>query len=309
MKSQRHIALMVGAALMGSLTQLSAQEPAPVAPQGSDTVRGYAPPSVAPSSPAPAPAQAPTPAPTPVPAAAPAPSAATAPAPSAAPAPAPSAAPAPAAAPAAAPSPASPQTVAQALGFIDVLPARDPERIQRQLDLARTNAREADATLAEASTMRTRTKGMVAVKKQEISTIDARIKLADKSKQEADKITLEAEKKVNERQKTFLERREALHAAEVEEAKAAKKLSDTSIKSLELELQLSQRRQGRSQAPSADPTTTLKQDEVIRELERKTLEAQRDQAQAQKDLAAKDEDIAKRRLDLYQAQAATTGAR
>ena len=53
----------------------------------------------------------------------------------------------------------------------------------------------------------------------------------------------------------------------------------------------------------------LKQDEVIRELERRTLEAQRQQAQAQKDLASKDEDIAKRRLELYQAQAAATGSK
>ena len=86
----------------------------------------------------------------------------------------------------------------------------------------------------------------------------------------------------------------------------AKKLADATTKSLELELQLAQRRQARG--PNADPTTVLKQDEVIRELERRTLEAQRQQAQAQKDLASKDEDIAKRRLDLYQAQAAATGS-
>jgi hypothetical protein len=48
---------------------------------------------------------------------------------------------------------------------------------------------------------------------------------------------------------------------------------------------------------------------VIRELERKTLEAQRAQAEAAKDVAAKDQDIAKRRLDLYQAQMAASGNR
>lgn len=274
MTSQRYLPLLIGALVLGGSTQLLSQEPAPApaAPQGNDTTQGYAP-GAQPAAPT----------------AAPQPAAAPAPQPAAAPAPAPSR-----------------QTVAQALGFIDVIPARDPERIQRQLDLAKSNAREADANLAAATDMRARTKGMIEVKKQEISTIDARIKLADKSKQETDKITLNAEKKVNERQKTFLERREALHAAEIEEAKAAKKLADATTKSLELELQLAQRRQARG--PNADPTTVLKQDEVIRELERRTLEAQRQQAQAQKDLASKDEDIAKRRLDLYQAQAAATGS-
>jgi hypothetical protein len=150
---------------------------------------------------------------------------------------------------------------------------------------------------------------MIEVKKQEISTIDARIKLADKSKQETDKITLTAEKKVNERQKTFLERREALHAAEIEEAKASKKLADQSTKALELELQLAQRRQARARAPAGDPTALLSMDQVIRDLEKKTLEAQRDVAQAEKDHAGKHEDIAKRRLELYQAQIAATGSK
>ena len=270
MKTHNYMPLVVGALFLGAYTQLAAQEPAPAqaAPQGTDSVRGYAPPAQA------APA-------------APAPSAAAAAAPAAAPA----------------------QTVAQALGFIDVIPTRSPDRIQRQLEIAKANAREADVNIAASTEAKTRTKGMVEVKKQEISTIDARIKLADKSKQETDKITLQAEKKVNERQKEFLERRGALHSTEVDEAKAAKKLAEATTKALELEQQLAQRRASRVQGPTADPTTVLKQDEVIRELERKTLEAQQQQAQAQKDLAAKDEDIAKRRLELYQAQAAATGSK
>ena len=60
---------------------------------------------------------------------------------------------------------------------------------------------------------------------------------------------------------------------------------------------------------ATDPTLTLSHDEVIRELERKTLEAQRAQAEAAKDVASRDQDIAKRRLDLYQAQMAASGNR
>ena len=97
---------------------------------------------------------------------------------------------------------------------------------------------------------------MIEVKKQEISTIDARIKLADKSKQETDKITLNAEKKVTERQKNFLERREALHASEIDEAKAAKKLADATTKSLDLELQLAQRRQAKTRTPTRRPCSS-----------------------------------------------------
>jgi hypothetical protein len=291
----RLVPLVVTAAMLGSMAPLSAQQPvpAPSAPPAPDTVQGYSPNS---------PSSNPNTAVAPESTAAPAPSTQPAPAPAAAPA---QATPAQVPAPAATAAPAAaPRTVAQELGFIDVIPARDIPRIQRQLDLAKSNGREADAALATATEARSKTKGMLEVKKQEISTINARIKLADKSKQETDKITLTAEKKVNETQKAFLDRRQALHEAEIDEAKAAKRLADATTRSLELELQLAERRQTRPQGPAAEPTAVLREDAVIRELERKTLEAQQQQAQAQKDYAARNEDIAKRRLELYQAQTA-----
>ena len=75
-----------------------------------------------------------------------------------------------------------------------------------------------------------------------------------------------------------------------------------------MELQLAERRADRAQA-AGDPTATLRHDAVIRELERKTLEAQRTQAEAAKDVASRDQDITKRRLELYQAQMAASGSR
>ena len=81
----------------------------------------------------------------------------------------------------------------------------------------------------------------------------------------------------------------------------------TEQKALEMELQLASRRADRGRL-AGDPTSALRQDAVIRELERKTLEAQRERAEAAKDLASRDQDIAKRRLDLYQAQVAASGS-
>ncbi len=224
---------------------------------------------------------------------------------------APVAAPAPAAAvaPAVPASPTAGRTVAEALGFIDVIPSRSADRIQTELQAAKAAAREADARVAETTSQRAETKAMIQVKKQEISTTDARLKLADKQKSEADKTTLTADKKVSERQKEFLERREALHGAEIDQAKAAKREAEAKQKALEMELQLASRRGDRARLGNNDPTAALRQDEVIRELERKTLEAQRQRADVAKDVAARDEDIAKRRLDLYQAQMAASGGR
>ena len=104
-----------------------------------------------------------------------------------------------------------------------------------------------------------------------------------------------------ERQRQFLERREALHAAEQEQAKAAKKFALASQQALELELQLAARRDERAGAPEIRPRL-LRHDAVIRELERKTLEAQRQRAEAAKDVASRDQENARRRLELYQAQ-------
>jgi hypothetical protein len=303
-QSRRYIPVILGAALATVCSPLSAQQPAPApaASQSADsTVQGYAPaaaavaPSVAPAASAPAPAAA---APAPV-----APAAVT-PAAAAVPAPAPAAVVAPVAA-AAAPAPPS---VAAALGFVDVLPARSPERIQALLESAKAAERDADTELDRATGLRASTKGEAEVKKREISTVDSRVKLAEKNKQDAEKVSLATEKKVLERQRDFLERRAALHSSEMDAAKAAKKLAQVSQKGLDLELQLAHRRADRARVAGTDATATLTHDEVIRELERRTLAAQQSRAQAAKDLAARDEDIAKRRLELYQAQAAAAGA-
>jgi hypothetical protein len=53
----------------------------------------------------------------------------------------------------------------------------------------------------------------------------------------------------------------------------------------------------------------MRHENVIRELERKVLEAQRVQAEREKQVADKHQDIARRRLELYQAQGAAGGNR
>ena len=59
----------------------------------------------------------------------------------------------------------------------------------------------------------------------------------------------------------------------------------------------------------SDPAAALRSENVVRELERKLLEAQRVEADREKEVADKHVDIARRRLELYQAQAAAAGNR
>jgi hypothetical protein len=152
-----------------------------------------------------------------------------------------------------------------------------------------------------------KTKGLMTSKKQEISTIDGKRKVAEKNKQEGEKIALEAEKKDAERQKAFLERRLDLHEAEIDRAKAVQKMAAAMTRALQLEHELAVRRAGRAQTAGVDPTATRRQDSVILELEARALDAKRVQAEAEKQVADKDVDLARRRIDLNKAQVAAAG--
>jgi hypothetical protein len=213
----------------------------------------------------------------------------------------------PAAAPAAPAPVGAPVTIASQLGFVDVLPTRSPEKIKSLLASAAGLEAEAGVELASAVSEKEKTKGMVASKKQEISTIDGKRKVAEKGKQEGEKVALEAEKTDAERQKAFLERRLDLHEAEIDRAKAVQKLAVSMTRALQLEQELGTRRAGRTQTAGADPTATRRQDSVILELEAQALDGKRLQAEAEKQVADKDVDLARRRIELNKAQVTAAG--
>jgi hypothetical protein len=231
------------------------------------------------------------------------------PAPVAAPVAEPAPAPTPAAQPAAAPAAPSRAAVLSSLGFVEILTPRSPDRIRRAIEEAKIDQREAEAEYSEQQGLEGQVKAMVEVKKQEASTLDAQRKLAEKSKQEAEVATFEAEKKDAERHKQFLEKRVSLHQAEKDAARARKNLAESTQKALELELQLANRRADRDRTAATDAAATMRHENVIRDLERKVLEAQRVQAERERQVADKHQDIAKRRLELYQAQGAAGGNR
>ena len=223
------------------------------------------------------------------------------------PAPETAAAAAPVAAAASATNPAANQANAlSSLGFVEILIPRPPGRLQREIEETKLDMMEADSEIKQRQGLEDQVKAMAEVKKQEISTLDAQRKLAEKAKNDAEVASFEAEKRDAERHKQFLDKQVSLHQAETETAKARKSLAEATQKALELELQLTNRRGERS---SGDAAVATRNDNVILDLERKTLEAQRLQADREKQVAERHQDIAKRRLELYQAQAAAGGNR
>ena len=277
MATRPFITLVVGALLLGPVAVVAAQDTSAATATQDTGVQGYAP---AEAVPAPEASPAPAPAPT---AAAPT--------------------------PVAAPAPGSRSAELSSLGFVEILSPRPADRIRREIEEAKVDQREAEAEVSDRQGLEDQVKAMVEVKKQEVSTLDAQRKLAEKSKQEAEVASFEAEKKDAERHKQFLEKRVSLHQAEKETARARKNLAEATLKALELELQLTNRRAERDRTPVTDAAVALRHENVIRDLERKVLEAQRTQADREKQVADKHQDIAKRRLELYQAQAAAVGGR
>jgi hypothetical protein len=225
------------------------------------------------------------------------------------------AAPAPEAAPARAPAGTAAAAIAasgqagalKSLGFLEILTPRSADQIQQEIEQTKLDASKADAEIKRLQGIEDQVKAMVQVKKQEASTLDAQKKMAEKAKNEAEVASFEAEKKDAERHRQFLEKRVSLHHAEKDAAKAEKDLAEATRKSLDLELQLTNRRGERARTGGSDAAAALRHDNVIRELERKVLEAQRAQADREKQVADRHQDIAKRRLELYQAQAAAGG--
>jgi len=214
---------------------------------------------------------------------------------------------APGAAAASATNPAANQANAlSSLGFVEILIPRPAGRLQREIEETKLDMMEADSEIKQRQGLEDQVKAMAEVKKQEISTLDAQRKLAEKAKNDAEVASFEAEKRDAERHKQFLDKQVSLHQAETETAKARKSLAEATRKALELELQLTNRRGERS---SGDAAVATRNDNVILDLERKTLEAQRLQADREKQVAERHQDIAKRRLELYQAQAAAGGNR
>ena len=114
----------------------------------------------------------------------------------------------------------------RSLGFVEILTPRPADRIQRAIEEAKVDQRDAETEYSEQQGLESQVKAMVDVKKQEISTLDAQRKLAEKSKQEAEVATFEAEKKDAERHKQFLEKRVSLHQAEKDAARARKNLAE-----------------------------------------------------------------------------------
>ena len=204
---------------------------------------------------------------------------------------------------------AAPAAVAAPTPFTEILPARSLERIRAGIQATEVDKREADASRSRATELRALARGQLDLKKREISVLDQRIKNAKKSKQDVDAMAATAEKRISEREKALLERRIDLHDTEIELADKSRLLAAADRRALDLEQSLATRRAERAALGSTPSATSgaNRQDQLIHELERNTLEAQRSRAAAASEVANREQKLVERRLALYDAQLGATG--
>ena len=210
-----------------------------------------------------------------------------------------------------APVPAAAQGAATLAGgdsLIALVPLRPEAEIQAELDDARRDQRSAEGSVRLAEDLRSRAKARLDINKQDVQSIEARIKLARQEKDEARRVSLEAERARMRRDRELLEKREEMRSTEISTAKDAAELAKASIRALEAELALVGARGAWLDAvASADSSRALGGPARIQEAEKRTLEAQRERWRRTADLASAQAKLTERRLALQKAQIQARG--
>jgi hypothetical protein len=184
-----------------------------------------------------------------------------------------------------------------------LIPPRGADKIEAELEVAKRNERYADADKAAALERKSKGDAETEVKKREIATIEAKMKLAGKEKNEAQKTALSSEKAVAEQDRELLNRLADLAGAEAEVADKRAAFARAGQKALETELELARQREARSRVTTSGPEAA-KLDQSILDLAGKVLVAQRDRADAEAGLVDKERQFAERRIAVFRAETA-----
>ena len=192
--------------------------------------------------------------------------------------------------------------------LLPIVPPRPLDEIRTDIGRAADDVLAAQAARTRVTQLRDEADAQIEAKKREVNALGARIDVANHEKREADKTSLEAQKRSAELVIDLLERRKSLWSQEMDAARAAEGRAVAAQKAYNLELELASRREERTnQSAGATMIDRARFDQVIGELEQRTLEAEREVADRAKDVADRNKTVIDRRLDLLKAQQKLTG--
>jgi hypothetical protein len=182
-----------------------------------------------------------------------------------------------------------------------LVPIRPLEAIRADVNRARQVGLAALDARGAAEELNLRSDAHIEAQKQAIDQLNARLKVAKDAKREAETVGLEVEKKAAERAKELLERRKALREAEIDLARAGQDLATAAERAYGLEAELAGQR---AAAGVADGGTagSVSGRRVLREIEKRTLEAMKSMAEREISHAERGKRLAERRLEVMEAQ-------
>lgn len=187
---------------------------------------------------------------------------------------------------------------------IQLIPLRTLDEIQSDISAAKTALQVARARMPVFEGAEKQAQIQVDPWKKEIDLTNSKIDVAKKEKNESSKVALEAEKKALERRKSLAENNHQLRKAETEVAKAELEQIEADLKAWELELELARHRSEREELAKAgtEGVGLAAVDQMIRDLEKKALEAQKDSADKSSKCADKEKNVVNKRLAILETQ-------
>jgi hypothetical protein len=193
--------------------------------------------------------------------------------------------------------------------FLVVVPIRDTSAIHRDIAAAARARAQAGKDQLRAEGLKQSSHARIERKKVEIEGIERQQKVfKDQKRSAADIAALEADKKAAKQEKDLIERRESLRDAEIELEKKRAEMLDTRRQALELELQLANRRLDQQRAGNPGGPTGARMQQVLNDIEKRTLEAQQKEVDKSKEVADRQKEILQKRLQILEAQTKFAGS-
>lgn len=200
---------------------------------------------------------------------------------------------------------ALPAQVADSSYSIVALTAPRPENVIRSgIENARADEQEAARSLDRLKDARDRVDARLRVQKADIDAIQSRASLARKDGRDADRADLELKRKQAELDRKVLEEIKSLYDDQVAEMSAKREWAQARGKAFDAELELTRRRQERTDRATADSTALGRLDTAIQEAEGKMLDARKDEASKQAEWALHYRDSVGQQIAVYRAQQA-----
>jgi hypothetical protein len=182
-----------------------------------------------------------------------------------------------------------------------IIPPRDAESIEADLNHTKLEAQQSGRVIGEAEARVREADGWISAEKREIDSVKRKVDAAKKDRREPDRLQLESQRKQLELVAEYLRRTREVRESEVEQAKAQKDVLDADLNVFNAELELRKEAEILKRTAADDPTLG-RQTLAVAKSSESTLRLMKISADKRADVARRSAQIADRRVDLVQSR-------